>query len=295
MPNRFAASLRRWRAVLAAVALAWAPQAAVADPALWVARDADSTVWLLGTVHVMETTREWHTPAIDDAFDAAGELWLEVDLLNDDSAGFLAMARHGTSPGRTLTSRLTAAERAELGKVAAAAGMSVASLEGLRPWFAAVQLTIGLARAAGLDGPGTDVQLARLAAMRDKPTHGFETGEEQLRLFSALGEEQELALLRQTLDEADGGGATLRRLVEAWADGDVETLAKIGDGAIREADRGAYDAVIVRRNRAFAERIAGIMAGSGTVFVAVGAAHLGGPDSVQRMLAEKGVATERVE
>ncbi|BBE74538.1 TraB/GumN family protein [Oharaeibacter diazotrophicus] len=293
-PGR-AAAPHRWRTLAAAAAIVAGVAPAAADPALWVARDADSTVWLLGTVHVLETTREWHTAAIDDAFDASDELWLEIDLLNDDSAGFLAMAKHGTSPDRSLTSRLSAAERAKLDRVAAAAGMTVASLEGLRPWLAAVQLTVGLAKGAGLDGPGTDLQLARLAAMRDKPIRAFETGEAQLKLFSSLTDEQELALLRQTLDEAEGGAATLRRLVAAWASGDVDTLETIGDGAIRDSDPGAYEALIVRRNRAFADRIAALMAGSGTAFVAVGAAHLGGPDSVQRLLADKGVATERVE
>jgi uncharacterized protein YbaP (TraB family) len=57
---------------------------------------------------------------------------------------------------------------------------------------------------------------------------------------------------------------------------------------------GLYQVLLTDRNRNWAKQIDGLLKHSGTVFVAVGAGHLAGPDSVQAQLRKLGVATQRV-
>lgn len=289
------------RRALGALALATAVLAgaapAAAEQAFWVARDADSTVWLYGTIHVLDAREEWLPEAVSDAFYAADELWLEVDLLGE-GAGLVLMLRYGTSPDRPLSGRLTEAENTRLAEVAASVGLKPSALEGLRPWFAATTIGLKMARKAGLSETGVDLRLARIAAMREKPTHGFETADEQMRILSGLPEDVEMEMFRAMLAQADKGQRMLSDLIDAWYAGDIDHIAALTEEGFADGDRAAADLVEARlitdRNRRFAERIAAVMSGSGTHFVAVGAAHLAGKDSVQDVLAEMGIAVERV-
>lgn len=277
----------------AVIALSMAAPAA-AEPAMWVARDADSTVYLLGTIHLLDGTRTWLTPPIAEAFAASSELWLEIDVLEDRTAGFYALAAAGTSADRSLARRLTPEEKADMDRLAAAAGIPIQTLEPLRPWLASVTLTVEHARKAGLDAKGADLTLAEMARDAGKPTFGFETAGDQLKTFGSLAPDSELALLRQTLADLDEGPALFHELVDSWFEGDVGRMVGTTRDSIEAAGPEVRSKLLVDRNRRFADRVASLMAGAGTQFVAVGAAHLVGEDSVLTMLAERGIATERV-
>ena len=54
-----------------------------------------------------------------------------------------------------------------------------------------------------------------------------------------------------------------------------------------------YKLLIVERNARFADQIAALARGRGVVFVAIGAGHLAGPDSVQADLAKLGLTAVR--
>ena len=59
-----------------------------------------------------------------------------------------------------------------------------------------------------------------------------------------------------------------------------------------EAGPAVHEAVILRRNRAWADEIATRLDGSGRVFIAVGAAHLVGDGNVVDLLRARGIAVE---
>ena len=50
-----------------------------ADPALWVVRDADTTIYLFGTFHLLDG-RPWFNDEVRAAFDASDELVLEARI-----------------------------------------------------------------------------------------------------------------------------------------------------------------------------------------------------------------------
>ena len=49
-------------------------------PALWKVADADTTIYLFGTVHALPQGKEWFDGRIERAFDASDEMVTEVDL-----------------------------------------------------------------------------------------------------------------------------------------------------------------------------------------------------------------------
>ena len=121
----------------------------------------------------------------------------------------------------------------------------------------------------------------------------LESFEWQMSLFDTLPEEQQLAMLKGYLDEMDKADAFIPAMMESWAAGDTEKLASLMNEALKD-DPKLAKLLLADRNAKWADWIQKRMAQPGTVFVAVGAGHLGGKDSVQDYLAKKGLKTERV-
>jgi uncharacterized protein YbaP (TraB family) len=284
-----------------AFALAPAPTAAPASaiggsgPALWVVRDEDSTLYLFGTVHVLRPNTLWRWAAIETAFDSADRVVLEISNPDDQAAIVPLIQQHGLSPDRPLSSLLNAEERARLDAAAQTMGASGAALDPMRPWLAALTLSVAPLTKAGYDPQsGVELVLKARAEAAGKPVGGFETIDEQVRILAGFPEADQLAFLRSTLEDFETATTDLDRLVEAWSNGDVRAIDRLGVQPMRRADRAVYEALLVRRNTNWADQIQTMLDGSGTVFIAVGAAHLAGSDSVESILGRRGVAVERI-
>jgi uncharacterized protein len=290
------ASRRRGLAAALTGALAlFAAAPAAAAPALWKVQGRHATVYLFGTIHTLHPDTMWHSPKIDAAFRAAGTLYEELPNIDDPSIYPPLVQKYGLDPAHALTGKLDPTARARLMAVAAALGAPMAQLEPLRPWFAAVQLsTLRLVRAGYDPNAGVDLELKALAAAQGKASAGFETAEQGFRTLADLPEPLQVRFLLATLDEADKGPASLDQVVEAWSAGDVERLQKLIGESLRLKYPELYGPVFVERNRAFAARIEALLKGKGIYFVAIGAGHLVGADSVQADLAKDGFVAARL-
>jgi uncharacterized protein len=136
-----------------ALAQSGEPSASPAGPTLWRVTDADSTLYIFGTIHIVPEDVVWLTPAIRAALGDADRVWTEVDLSGVGSGTMSpelrsAFARHAvTAPDvAPLTSRLSPASSAKLVERYAALGVPRERYERFRPWMAA--LTFSIAEAA---------------------------------------------------------------------------------------------------------------------------------------------------
>lgn len=269
------------------------PPADGAGPGLWVIRDADSTIYLFGTVHVLRPTTAWGSPRVDAAFDSASEIWFEIANPDDQAAMTAVIMEHGMDPSRPLSSLLTAEEIARLDEAASAIGVSAAQLDTLRPWLVALTLqTAPLAKAGYDPQSGVELVLKARAGAAGKTVKGFETIDEQVRILATMPEAVQLGLLRASLEDFDEAATLLDTMVDAWARGDMATLDRIIVEEMKVETPEVYEALLVRRNQNWADQIETLLAGSGTAFIAVGAGHLAGDDSVQSILESRGVAVE---
>ena len=278
-------------------ALAQTPPAAVSargGPALWVVRDADSTIYLFGTVHVLRPSTVWRWVGVEAAFDSASRIVMEVSNPDDQASLVPLIQQYGLSPATPLSGLLAAGELAALDVAAQTVGLSAAQMDPFRPWLAALTLSVAPLARAGYDPQsGVELILKARAEAAGKPVTGFETLDEQIRILAGFPEEGQLALLRSTLEDYETATVELDRLVEAWAAGDVGAIETIGVDPMRESSELLYQALLVNRNTNWADQIQAMLAGSGVVFIAVGGAHLAGDDSVQEILEARGVAVTR--
>ena len=271
------------------------PAVVIAHPALWVVKDADTTIYLFGTVHLMPSDASWHSPELDRAMADSQTLYIEIT--DDDPANMAALVlRHGMDAAHPLSSQLSPSEAHRLGLLANKLVLPACmqTLNVMRPWLAALTLAVTPLLKAGLDPEhGVDKQLKAQMSGAGKPVLGLETAEQQIRFLADMPRAIELALLRSTMRDANKGTFRLTELIDAWKAGDVDSIARIGNDDMRRHEPKLYQLLLVQRNQVWATKIAAMLQQPGTVFIAVGAAHLAGPDSVQAQLQKLGIAVQR--
>lgn len=267
------------------------PQATGPGPRLWVVRDADSTIYLFGTVHVLRPETAWGTPRLEAAFDSADRVYFEIEDPGDQSAIVPLIQQYGVSPDRPLTRLITTGELNQLQLAASSIGSGAAQMDPFRPWLAALTLSVAPLIEAGYDpNSGVELVLRARALANGRPVKGLETIDEQVRIMAGFSEPAQLAFLRATLDSFEDAPVMLDRMVQAWATGDVAAMDAVFIGEMQDSGPEVYRSLLTDRNRRWAGQIQTMLEGEETIFIAVGAAHLMGEGSVQSFLAERGVA-----
>ena len=273
-----------------------APAATVdADPALWVIKRGDATVYLFGTVHVLKPGLSWFDEEVKAAFDRSDRLILESPD-NDEPASQPLVLKLATDPkGVPLTSKLPAADRALYQKALGELGVPVAAFEAFEPWFAAINLgLIPLLKLGYAPNSGAEKVLQAAAKANGKRIAGFETLEGQLGYFDTLPEALQVRYLVATVKDLPKVGETVDKLVAAWAKGDPDTVGKTvneGTNAVPELEKILLTAL----NKRWAAVINDMLNHPGTSFVAVGAGHLAGKNSVQNQLKRYRITATRVQ
>jgi uncharacterized protein len=283
----------RRKTLAVAFALFVAMGSARAEPAMWVIKDADSTIYLIGTMHLLKHDSEWNAEKVKKTVHESTELWLEIADLDNQEAFAPLVARFGVDQERPLSTKLNDEQKKKLEKVTSTYGIPAATLEPMRPWLAAVVIGVLPLVKAGYDPKaGVERILAAQAVAEGDKINGFETAEDQFHVLADLSEKEQLAFLDGTMDDLGEGLDLLDRLAKAWIDGDIATIGTM-EAEMKSKAPTVYDKIFVRRNIAWAEKIEQMLKGSGVQQIAVGAGHLVGPDSVQAQLAKRGIKVER--
>jgi uncharacterized protein YbaP (TraB family) len=267
---------------------------AQAEPAMWVIRDKDSTIYLIGTLHLLRHEMEWSAAKVEKTVTESTELWLEAADIDNDASIAPIIAQYGLDREKTLSSKLNAKQKEKMARVAATYSVPLASLEPMQPWLAAVMFSVLPLQKAGYDpNRGVDRLLKAQANKEGDKVHGFETAQEQVRFFAELPEAEQIAFLEESLGDAEEGLAQLEKLAKAWVEGDNETLGQILVDELKKEAPVLYEKFLVQRNIAWSKKIVEILKGAGVQQIAVGAGHLAGPDSLQVQLQKRGIKVER--
>jgi len=272
---------------------------ALAQPAFWVVKDDDSTIYLLGTIHLLKPETVWRTEKLDAAIAESTSLWLELPTTNAAAMQgemMVLVSRYGLSPADRLSKKLTPDEVQTLDEAARLAGLSAGQLDVFRPWFAALTISTAAMTRAGYDpASGVDSKIEGIFREREITPKGLETAEEQIKVFAGMTPEQELEYLRETMEEYHDAPTELDKMVEQWSTADIAGMEAMFVTEMKAEEPDLYAALLANRNANWVVKIEELLQGSGTTFIAVGAGHLIGPDSVIAMLDAKGIKSERVQ
>jgi uncharacterized protein YbaP (TraB family) len=269
---------------------------ALAHPGLWKLQDRDTIIYLFGTIHALPANVRWRTPAFEKAFGGADELLLEIGNIDDQQAvaGELMKAGLGTGLPPVLD-RVPADKREALRTAIADSGVPTAAFDRMKSWMAALMLVNVTFKRIGLDPEqGVERQLVREWKAKQRNVTGFESAAEQFGFLDHLSADAQQKFLIAAAEKPGETRKQFAAMLRAWEAGDVKAIAATFDDETQMSNE-LRDVLMKGRNAHWAAALAERMKKPGKVFVAVGAGHLAGPDSVQAMLARRGLRAVRVQ
>lgn len=276
-----------------------APAAAVklpdTDPALWVVKDEDTTVYLFGTFHALDGKTDWFNDEVKAAYDRSGKVYFEiVKPENQAEMAPLVQKYWMATDGKPLTSKLSEKGKKDLAAALASVGGTTAMVEPMKPFAASMVLAaLGMQKVGKTGEQGAEAVITAAAKKDGKPIDQLETIEFQMQLFDKLPEADQIKMLEHTAATFGEMETIFARMTKAWNDGDADGLAAMMN-EMQTQSPAMHQLMLTGRNKTWAEWISNRMKTPGTVFVAVGAGHLAGKDSVQDYLAKGGIKAARI-
>jgi hypothetical protein len=270
-------------------------------PALWLLADEDTKIYMLGTIHVLPPGFRWRSPAVDKAVGESAELVVETydppgaraDSGLETAAGFFA------DKAVPILKRVPKKKRAPLKAAIRASGLPLPVLDRMHSWAAA--MTLGIAQMLGeygvddpAEAPGVEDVLEAQFREAGKPISSVENGDAVFASLSSLPEKVQTQLLLEAIEpmpaDVPSEPGTVGEL--DWVAGNDEAMSLEGEAGFSPA---LFDVLVRRRNAAWTEWLEARLEKPGTLLFAVGAGHLAGRESVQAMLAKRGLRVRRVD
>lgn len=263
-------------------------------PALWSISDDDTTVYLFGTVHVLPADVDWFHDDIAEALNSSSTLVTElVADANMATEMQQLVATQGVLPAdQTLRGLLDEEQTRSYEAALTGLGLPVAAFDRFEPWYAAMMLSMLPLMQQGYQlDKGVEMVLTKEAG-EDASRESLETLAYQIEIFDRLPIEDQLTFMMEVADNIDEVKPTLDLMVAEWLEGDADALATLMNDGL--SNRTLAESLLYTRNRNWAEWIDTRLDTPGTVFVAVGAGHLAGANSVQDVLKQRGIEAVRV-
>jgi uncharacterized protein YbaP (TraB family) len=263
-----------------------------ATPLLYEIACADGTVegWMFGTIHALPPGTQWRTPEVGRTIDAADFLVVEIAGLDDGVAlrrAFSALSSSGDLP--PITSRVPPELAGRLSAMLSRGGFTENSFASTETWAAA----LALARVDATGDPESGVDRALIADFDGRPVRELEGAAGQLAIFDRLPEAQQRAMLAAVVRDSETARRGPERLQRAWLAGDAPTIeTSTREGIL--ADPALREALLVARNRRWAAALAPMLTEAPRPLVAVGTAHLVGPEGLAALFEAQGYRIRRL-
>ncbi len=262
---------------------------------LWKVQSPQNTVYLAGSIHVLQ---EHHYPlhhVFDDAFNESSRVIFEVDL--DELSSPLAqmhMVKKGLYlNGETLVSVLSPESYGIAKGNLTTLGLKIENFHRMKPWMTATAVMALELQKLGFESAyGVDRHFFEKAQATGKAIQGLETVEFQLDLFAKLSPSMQEKFLLQTLEELKSLGPQVSEMVKAWKKGNVQELEALLAGMDEYPELN--QAIVIDRNHDWLPHVEQALRETEPVFIVVGALHLLGKEGLVAILKEKGYEVQQL-
>jgi uncharacterized protein YbaP (TraB family) len=261
---------------------------------LWSARKGKSTIYLLGSIHLLPRELEALDKAIEAGYSDSKIIVFEtnIDSLSDPAFEAKVTNLGLLPPGETLEQRVSKQTYGLLQQKVNELGLQVEIFNQFKPWLCALTLTsLELQKLGFNPNYGIDKHFFDRAKQDGKEMRFLETTDEQLDLFTEMSREEEDSFLAKVLQELDTTQVKVVDMINAWKSGDSDKLASMVKVEFAGYPK-IYARMLVERNQKWVKHIEDLSGQGGNSLVVVGAAHLVGDDSILELLKKKGFAVE---
>ncbi len=287
--------------LLAFLGVAQAQQAAPAQPKtrrflMWKAASPNATVYLVGSIHLGDSSMYPLPKEVESAFSAAKVLAVEINIKNADQTKMIGLIqKYGLYTGDdSLTKHLSKETQTALDEYCTKHNVPRQGMEQLKPWVVAVTIAAMAWQQAGED-PSLGIDMHFLD--ESKPPQRIdelETMESQLAIFADASEEEQQSMLAAILKEGDKVKDLIKRTQAAYVAGDPDALQKVMDEQDDVGSKSLKKKLLDDRNIAMTGKMDEYLKGKVSVFVVVGAAHIIGDKGIAKLLRDKGYKVEQV-
>lgn len=264
---------------------------------IWKGSVAQSTVYLMGSIHFGLPSMYPLPNRIMTAFESSDALLVEVDIRDASQDATMALvSKVGMyHDGTTLQDHLPSMQFQRFEGAVQQLGLPVEMMLPQKPWLAVLTLSAISVQLQGFsDQLGVDRYF--LDRVSSQKVIEIESIEQQLTLMDSFSDKEQQWMLSQTLDEFNDAGKALQQMVLNWQTGDEsafveQTLEEFPMG--KESER-IYQAMFTKRNKSMADYIIKLANSKpGIYFVVVGAGHLIGSDGVPALIKKSGYSVSR--
>jgi len=264
---------------------------------LWQVTSDSTTIYLLGSIHFLTAESYPLNPSIEKVFEECSTVFFEMNLdeATSPEAQTMILMKSMFQNDKTLQTSLSAETYALADSAAQKVGLIIQQFNGFKPWFFALTLVALKIQKLGFNPEyGVDAYFFNRAKKREMKIFGLETAAYQIDLLDALIQEDQEAMLLQTIGELDMLDHELNELVDAWKNGDSEKLEKVILSSF-EAYPKVYDTMVVQRNKNWLPVVESYLKKNKKTIVIVGTAHLVGPDGLVAGLRNLGYSVVQME
>jgi len=287
--------------LLAFLGMAQAQQAAPAQPKsrrflMWKATSPSATVYLVGSIHVGDSSMYPLPKEVESAFAAAKVLAVEINIKNADEAKMIGLVqKYGVyADDDVLAKHLSKETQAALDEYCTRHNVPRMGMEKLKPWLVAISIAQMAWQQAGED-PSLGIDMHFLN--ESKPPQRIdelETMESQLSIFAEATEEEQQSMLASALKQGDKMKDLIKRMEAAYISGDPDALQKIMAEQDDVGSKSLEKKLLDDRNVAMAGKMEEYLKGKDPVFAVVGAAHIIGDKGIAKQLRDRGYKVEQV-
>ena len=287
--------------LLAFLGVAQAQQAAPAQPKprrflMWKATSPTATVYLVGSIHVGDSSMYPLPREVESAFAAAKVLAVEINIKNTDQAKTIGLVqKYGVyADDDSLAKHLSKETQAALDDYCIRHNVPRMGMEKLKPWLVAISIAQMAWQQAGED-PSLGIDMHFLD--ESKPPQRIdelETFESQFSIFAEATEEEQQSMLASILKQGDKVKDLIKRTQAAYMAGDPEALQKVMDEQDDVGSKSLEKKLLDDRNAVMTGKMEEYLRGSAPVFAVVGSAHIIGDKGIAKQLRDKGYKVEQV-
>ncbi len=263
-----------------------------------IGKKANIEFYLFGTVHLLPEGAQWQSEALSQAITQSDILITETIGLEDTanvSKIFTTMSRD--EPVNDIDKRVRPSQRNLLKNIIKEQGLSQQALNNMETWAAALAISNAITSDLGYKRTfGVETILKDIFDEAEKPNEGLESIASQFAVFDDLNENHQRAMLESIIDNGENSKDSLLNIVDAWLDGDSDALLQETNTGIMTS-LTMREALLDNRNRKWVIKLQEKSKNIDDIvyFVAVGAAHLVGKNSVPNLLQNAGYKVERIQ
>lgn len=266
---------------------------------IWKVSSGTTYIYLLGSVHLASQNLYPLDSMIENAFESADNLVVEVNTNNvtQDLIGKYVMLYGAYPLGDGFKQNVSEDVYNQLEKQFKEYSVNLTKLDNYKPWVIYTVISNAIFEDLGYKSEyGIDIYFLDKAETNGKNILELETTEFQIALLSSIPDEITLKMMQYDVGNPETD-KYLQNLFDTWLDGDTAKMEAIVFEALYEEPGLSlyFEIAYEQRNKQMVSKIEGFLAGDEVYFVVVGAGHMVGENGLINLLKNKGYVIEQLD